>query len=493
MGKWKTACMAAPSVLSSAVRRLGSLALAERRLGSLALAERRLGGLALAERRLFSLVLAVLLLAVPVLLGGCGGQRGAGGDGNGKQAAGGSGPGTADATSGLSMDRQDGALMDEGPREVVIWSYYETMKQKEGLDRLVEGFNNRQKDYVARWEYQGPSSEFKKLLSIGVAEGNLPDVVIIDNPDMRKYVELGIFEDITETVKADYDLAEFYPEVISSVQYDGRYYGVPFCCNNVGLVYNRDMFREAGIQPPQDWEQFIQAAETMTTQDRYGFTMSAILEEQSSFQLVPWLLSTGEDMESLGGEGTVKALSMLAHMVEKGYMPRDCINWSQVDVARQFAAGKCAMMENSPWALPLAEEAGIDYGVVKLPVDERSIVVTGGENFGVIKGKNVDGALALLAYYYEDDVMLRLNEQMYALPPVRRLAAKLQESNPAYQVFAQQMEHCITRSAYPYWPRITGVLSESLYGVMTGGLSPQEAADAIGSKVRLCIGKNDSG
>ena len=258
------------------------------------------------------------------------------------------------------MDRQDGALMDEGPREVVIWSYYETMKQKEGLDRLVEGFNNRQKDYVARWEYQGPSSEFKKLLSIGVAEGNLPDVVIIDNPDMRKYVELGIFEDITETVKADYDLAEFYPEVISSVQYDGRYYGVPFCCNNVGLVYNRDMFREAGIQPPQDWEQFIQAAETMTTQDRYGFTMSAILEEQSSFQLVPWLLSTGEDMESLGGEGTVKALSMLAHMVEKGYMPRDCINWSQVDVARQFAAGKCAMMENGPWALPLAEEAGID-------------------------------------------------------------------------------------------------------------------------------------
>ena len=90
---------------------------------------------------------------------------------------------------------------------------------------------------------------------------------------------------------------------------------MPFCCNNVGLVYNRDMFREAGIQPPQDWEQFIQAAETMTTQDRYGFTMSAILEEQSSFQLVPWLLSTGEDMESLGGEGTVKALSMLAHMV----------------------------------------------------------------------------------------------------------------------------------------------------------------------------------
>lgn len=399
-----------------------------------------------------------LVLAVSLLLNGCGGRPEAG-------------TGNADAGAG----------------EVVIWSYYETKQQKEGLDRLVEGFNNRQKDYVARWEYQGPSSEFKKLLSIGVAEGSLPDVVIIDNPDMRKYVELGIFEDITRTVEADYDLTEFYPEVISSVRYDGRYYGVPFCCNNVGLVYNKDMFREAGMEPPGNWEQFLHAAEVMTTKERYGFAMSAILEEQSSFQLAPWLLSTGEDMEDLGGEGTVEALSMIKEMVDKGYMPRDCINWSQVDVARQFAAGKCAMMENGPWALPLVEEAGIDYGVVTLPVDERSIVVTGGENFGIIKGKNVDGAMALLAYYYEDDVMLRLNEQMYALPPVRRLAVRLQESNPAYQVFAQQMEHCITRSAYLYWPKITGVLSESLYGVIVGGTSPEEAADDIRDRIQACM------
>lgn len=404
------------------------------------------------------LVPVVLVLAVSLLLNGCGGRPEAG-------------TGNADAGAG----------------EVVIWSYYETKQQKEGLDRLVEGFNNRQKDYVARWEYQGPSSEFKKLLSIGVAEGSLPDVVIIDNPDMRKYVELGIFEDITRTVEADYDLTEFYPEVISSVRYDGRYYGVPFCCNNVGLVYNKDMFREAGMEPPGNWEQFLHAAEVMTTKERYGFAMSAILEEQSSFQLAPWLLSTGEDMEDLGGEGTVEALSMIKEMVDKGYMPRDCINWSQVDVARQFAAGKCAMMENGPWALPLVEEAGIDYGVVTLPVDERSIVVTGGENFGIIKGKNVDGAMALLAYYYEDDVMLRLNEQMYALPPVRRLAVRLQESNPAYQVFAQQMEHCITRSAYLYWPKITGVLSESLYGVIVGGTSPEEAADDIRDRIQACM------
>lgn len=383
-----------------------------------------------------------------------------------------------------ACSRQEGVPETENARqEVVLWSYYETKKQKEGLDLLVEGFNNSQEDYLARWEYRGPSSEFKKLLSIGIAEETLPDLVLIDNPDMRKYVEFGIFEDISDEVELNYDVNVFYPEVIASVRYNDRYYGLPFCCNNVGLIYNKDMFREAGIQPPEDWVQFIEAARLMTTEERYGFAMSAIVEDQSSFQLVPWLLSGGDEMQHLGEEGTLRALTMIRDLVEDGYMPKDCINWSQVDVARQFAAGKCAMMENGPWALPLVEEAGVEYGVVKLPVDRNRVVVTGGENFGVVKDKNVDGALALIAYCYQDDVMLEVNKQMYSLPPIPRLAVKLQEENPAYRVFAEQMEHCISRSFYSYWPQITGVLSEALYGTITEELTPKEAAELIRDRI----------
>lgn len=374
--------------------------------------------------------------------------------------------------------------LEPARQEIVLWSYYETEKQKEGLDRLVEGFNKSQEEYEARWEYQGPSSEFKKQLSIGVAEENLPDLVLIDNPDMRKYVELGIFEDISDEVENRYDVSDFYPEVVSSVCYDNRYYGLPFCCNNVGLIYNKEMLAQAGIQSPRDWEEFIKAAKEMTTDECYGFVLSAVAQEQSSFQLLPWLLSGGDDLQHLGGEGSLKALAMFQHLVESGCMPKDCINWSQIDVARQFALGKCAMMENGPWALPLAEEAGIDYGVIKLPVDQQRMVVAGGENFAVVKGKNIGGALALMNYYYQDDVMLAINKQMYSLPPLPRLAGMLQEEKPEFTVFAQQMENCISRSSFPGWPQITGVLSEALYGVITGEISPGEGAKLIQAGVK---------
>ena len=368
----------------------------------------------------------------------------------------------------------------EPPREeIVIWSYYETQEQQAGLTKLTQEFNKSQDQYEARWEYRGPSTEFTKQLSIGTAEDQLPDMVLIDNPDMRVYVELGIFEDITEYVEENFEPEEFYPEVISSVVYDGKYYGIPFCCNNVGLVYNKKMLEEANINPPQNWEEFYIAAKTLTSKEHYGFAMSAIMEEQSAFQVLPWILSTGETVESLGGDNTEKALTMLSDLVKEGYMSKGCINWSQVDVARNFIAGECAMMENGPWALPIVEKAGIDYGIVKLPIDEKSAVVAGGENLGIMKGKNVAGALAFVSYYYEEEVMIAANEQMYALPPIRTLAEKFQEKNPTFEVFVEQMESSVSRSSYEYWPKITRSLSKGLYGIITESETPKSAANII--------------
>lgn len=166
----------------------------------------------------------------------------------------------------------------------------------------------------------------------------------------------------------------------------------------------------------------------------------------------------------------------LTLLVESGAMSKDCINWSQNDVALQLAAGKCAMIENGPWVLPLLEESGIPFGIVKLPVDRASIVVQGGENLAVMKGKNVAGALALLDYYYTDDAMLAVNATTYSLPPKRDLAFRMQEQNPVYRVFVEQMDRCVSRPGYNAWPGISPVLSKTLYNVIVGTQTPQEAA-----------------
>lgn len=375
-----------------------------------------------------------------------------------------------------AVPRESATAFAAPPEKVVIWAYYETQAQREGLTMLVDGFNSSQQQYQASWEYKGPYTDFVKQLSLGIAEQQLPDMVVIDNPDMRAFAELGWFEDITAYAEGKADVGLIYPEVWSSVSYNGKCYGMPFCCNNVGLIYNKDMLAAANIEPPTTWEEFLAAAKALTTDTVNGFAMSAISGEQSAFQMLPWILSTGENLEHPDGEQAVKAYELIQALVESGAMSKDCINWSQNDVALQLAAGKCAMIENGPWVLPLLEESGVPFGIVKLPVDRASIVVQGGENLAVMKGKNVAGALALLDYYYTDNAMLAINATTYSLPPKRDLAFRIQEQNPVYRVFVQQMDQCVSRPGYSTWAAISPALSKTLYNVIVGTQTPGEAA-----------------
>lgn len=73
---------------------------------------------------------------------------------------------------------------EESEREkIVLWSYYETEAQHDALDELIRGFNLDQEQYEASWEYV-PMTEFSKKLTMAYTEQALPDLVLIDNPDM---------------------------------------------------------------------------------------------------------------------------------------------------------------------------------------------------------------------------------------------------------------------------------------------------------------------
>ena len=57
-----------------------------------------------------------------------------------------------------------------------------------------------------------PSADFKKQLSIGASADELPDFVIIDNPDHAAYAAMGIFADITDK----FDISTYYEGPVNS-------------------------------------------------------------------------------------------------------------------------------------------------------------------------------------------------------------------------------------------------------------------------------------
>lgn len=352
---------------------------------------------------------------------------------------------------------------DDGEREeLTLWSYYETEAQREGLDRLVMGYNESQERYRVTWEYV-PMTDFIKNLSFSQPDSNRPDMALVDNPDMESLIKIGLLADITDEIKENVSMEGYYPEVWKFVDEGSRYYGIPFCCNNTAIIYNRKVFEQKKLEIPTTWEEFQDAAAALTEErSRYGFGMSAISGEQGAFQFMPWMLAAGVDTGNMADEKGREAFYLLDGLLQAKSMPNDCMNWSQNDLTRSFIAGEVAMMENGPWALAALTAAGMDFGIFPFPAHTTGGVVLGGEALAAIEGGNVEGAVSFMDYYNQKEVMEDICQRSGNIPPKRELAEKFGERNETYRVFVEQMPDGISRESVKDWKKVCGALSDSL-------------------------------
>lgn len=90
---------------------------------------------------------------------------------------------------------------------MTLWHYFEA--EAPALEALIEEYNEMQSDihitptYVSR-------EELMNQYTIGAVSGELPDIGMVDSPDMASYISLGVFEDITEELESWDDLQYFY-------------------------------------------------------------------------------------------------------------------------------------------------------------------------------------------------------------------------------------------------------------------------------------------
>ena len=354
--------------------------------------------------------------------------------------------------------------------ELVIWSYYETQAQRDGLNKLIRDFNQSQNQYHVSWEYV-PMTGFVKGLSSAYTENKLPDMAILDNPDTPSMIRLGLFEDITEEVQ-DWNLEqEYYASIIDTVKYEDKYYGVPFNCNNTALIYSKAMLKEAGCEPPSTWSELRETARKLTTKEHDGFLMCGIEGEQGAFQILSWILAAGENpvnlQENIEKSAWTETYGFFSELLEDGSLSENCINRTQTDVSREFVQGKVAMIQNGPWAFPMLDESGIDYGIVPIPCKDAETTgnasVLGGENIAIIKGKNVKGSLAFLDFCMDGQELLDFCKTAKVLPAKISAAQEMAKQDERMEVFVRQMKDAVTRSSIPQWERVAQKLTDKMY------------------------------
>ncbi len=370
--------------------------------------------------------------------------------------------------------------------EVNLWHSF-TGNQQEILLDLIEDYNTSQQSISIKPEYI-PFASMKTQLSVGVAGGNLPDLVVMDNVDHASFSQMGVLEDITDRVNAWGGKEDFYPGPLASAQYAGKYYGLPFTSNTLGLYYNKEMLAEAGYSnPPTTWDELRTYAKKLTTSEHSGFAMSAIKSEEGTFQFYPFLLSSGAEYYELDSPGAIKSLTFLKSLIDDGSMSSDVINATQDDLARQFAQERLAMMVNGPWNIDrlTSENPDLEFAITQVPKDKQYASVLGGGNFAVIKDSNVDDSWQFMSWFYEPSRYAEYTSTTGVFP-ARRDAMESSDfwKNDQYlSGFVPIMEMAKPRGPSPYWPRISQAMQTAMQQVLTGRQSPEKALKSAAKKV----------
>lgn len=226
-------------------------------------------------------------------------------------------------------------------------------------------------------------------LTQAASTGDLPNLVILDNPNVAQYAETGI---LVDNATSGVDTSAMKPNIVASGNYKGKTYGAPFGSNTLALFYNTDMFTAAGLTPPTTWAELEADAQklTDTSKSQYGIAFSARPDAEGTFQFLPFFWGAGAELTDISSPQAVQALQLWVDLVSKGYASSENVTLNQQEIRDQFTAGHAAMMVNGTWQLNDLDKSGIKYAVVPIPAKDGGNAASplGGEFINIVQSKD---------------------------------------------------------------------------------------------------------
>src|SRR5690625_2542810 len=176
-----------------------------------------------------------------------------------------------------SLDDEGGNA--EGKTNITFWH---SMSGDNGdeLEAIADKFNEQSDSVHVEPIFQGSYDDsLTKLRAVGGSD-EAPAIVQVYEGGTKYMSESGFITPMQEFIdEDDFDVSVLEPNILSYYTIDDQLYSMPFNTSNAVMFYNKDKFEEAGLDPenpPRTFNEMKEAAEKLSTDGNYGFTMATI-------------------------------------------------------------------------------------------------------------------------------------------------------------------------------------------------------------------------
>ena len=379
------------------------------------------------------------------------------------------------------------------------------------IDQMSADFEKENPGIKVKPVYTGTYQEsIVKALTAHKA-GQPPTTAILLSTDMFTLIDedaIVPFNDLANTAEDQAWMKSFYPAFMANSQAGGKTWGIPFQRSTIVLYWNKELFKEAGLdpnRPPASWKEMLEYAQKLTRRDASGnITQYGVQIPSSGFPY--WLfqgLTTPNGVELMNSAGTEtyfdkpEVIEALSYWVDLGrkhkVMPTGVIEWGTTP--KDFFEKKIAMMWTTTGNLTnVRNNAKFDFGVAMLPQAKRRGSPTGGGNFYVFKKATKEQQLAAvkLAKFMtqpERAAQWGIDTGYVAVRPDAWQTAKMTEYVKGFPVAAvarDQLQYSVAELSTHDNQRVTKALNDGIQAALTGAKTPEQAMkDAQAEAARI--------
>lgn len=390
---------------------------------------------------------------------------------------------------------------------------------------IIEEFNLVQDEVYVRSVPIGYNALMEKTLT-AIAGGVPPDVLSLDGGILMQLAPHHLFLPLEDFMASVPFLQEqqFFPHTWRMVKSDGHIWAIPTTTDTYCLVWNKDEFREVGLdpdRPPKDWDEFMEYIVRLTKRNKEG-----AIERMGFLPWLPWdqtflwgamfggewysektgWCETGSDPHIIASLAWQQGFTIdpnsktqLPHAMN----PERIESFSRgigdyMSTNNPFYSGRVAMITEGEWQVAFIPKyaPGLDWGVGPLPqppgAKPSSFAPTIVADAIPATARNPEAAKNFLRWFYSprtpggSSPAADYNEAIKNIP-TRMAEAKEPRfmEHPKFKVFVEQLfgRHVVTYPVTPITQYMTDQIVRERERVTFRLVSPDEAAREVAERI----------
>ena len=274
--------------------------------------------------------------------------------------------------------------------DVKVWVQFsdETAEGK-AWEQVVQNFNKKYKGkYKVVTEYiprSGSGGGYEDKVNAAITTNSLPDVITLDGPNTAAYAKSKVIAPLDDYLK-DNNMEDVLDSIKQQGTYDGKFYAFGYSESNVGIYYNKKMFKEAGIdesslptlKKPWTWDEFKAVSKKLKDHFKEAaidFRLNSN-DEMLPYAYMPLIWSNGGSVVNEDGtkaEGyfnskeSTQAVQFIQDLVKEGYT-------TVSPVEKGFETGQYPMVLSGSWTIADLQTnyKDIDFGILPYPVSNKT-------------------------------------------------------------------------------------------------------------------------